>query len=198
MSATRVLLVRHGQSTWNAQGRWQGHADPPLSDLGRVQAAAAANALGALDAVVSSDLHRATETAAVIAGVLGIGPVLADERLRERDAGVWTGLTRVEIEAGWPGFLADERRPDGWERSKVVSLRALAALHDLHAQMPGADVVVVTHSGVIRSVEERLGADKHFHPNLAGAWFEIDGEAVRCGERVTLIDHDAVAATMIE
>lgn len=198
MRATRVLLLRHGQSTWNAKGRWQGQADPPLSGLGRVQAAAAANALGALDAVVSSDLHRAAETAAVIAGALGIGPVLADERLRERDAGDWTGLTRAEIETGWPGFLAGDRRPPGWEPGPIVAARALTALFELHARMPGADVVVVTHSGVIRSVEEHLGGAQHFHLNLGGAWFEIDGEDVRGGERVTLIDHDAVAATVIE
>src|SRR3954465_8515375 len=97
MVTTRVLMVRHGQSTWNALGRWQGQADPPLSDLGRDQARAAARALGAMDAVFAPDLHRATETAHIIATDLGIGPVLIDERLRERDAGEWSGLTRDEI-----------------------------------------------------------------------------------------------------
>src|SRR5687767_11323336 len=95
---TRVLLVRHGQSEWNATGRWQGQADPPLTDLGRRQARSAAAALGTVDAVFASDLQRASETALIIAGELGVGPVVVDPDLRERDAGEWSGLTRVEIE----------------------------------------------------------------------------------------------------
>ncbi|MEY2406219.1 MAG: glucosyl-3-phosphoglycerate phosphatase, partial [Acidimicrobiaceae bacterium] len=83
----RILLVRHGQSEWNALGRWQGQADPPLSDLGRLQAHAAAHALGAVGAVFASDLVRAAETAAIIAAELGVGPVVIDADLRERDAG---------------------------------------------------------------------------------------------------------------
>src|SRR3954464_6700209 len=90
---SRVLLVRHGQSEWNAVGRWQGQADPPLSDLGRAQARAAARSLGSLDAVYASDLQRATETALIIAEQIGIGPVILDPDLRERDAGQWSGLT---------------------------------------------------------------------------------------------------------
>jgi broad specificity phosphatase PhoE len=102
---TRVLLIRHGQSEWNADGRWQGQADPPLTDLGRAQAHHAARSLGAVDAVVSSDLQRAAETAGIIAGALGVGPLVVDPDLRERDAGEWSGLTRVEIERDWPGYL---------------------------------------------------------------------------------------------
>jgi probable phosphoglycerate mutase len=198
MSTTRVLLLRHGQSTWNAAGRWQGQADPPLSDLGRAQASAAAAAIGAVDAVVTSDLLRAAETGALIAGALGIGPVLADERLRERHAGEWTGLTRAEIEAGWPGFLAGDDRPNGWEPIDVVAARAMAALADLHAQMPGGDVLVVTHSGVIRSIEHTIGVPEHFHQNLCGSWIDIAATGWRARDQVTLIDHDAVAAAMIE
>jgi len=100
---TRMLLARHGQSEWNALGRWQGQADPPLSELGRQQARAAADRLGTVDAIVSSDLERALATAAIIAEVLGVGPVLVEPRLRERSAGEWSGLTRDEIEADWPG-----------------------------------------------------------------------------------------------
>lgn len=102
---TRVLLVRHGQSEWNADGRWQGQADPPLTDLGRAQAHHAARSLGVVDAIVSSDLQRAAETAAILAGELGVGPVVLDPDLRERDAGEWSGLTRSEIERDWPGYL---------------------------------------------------------------------------------------------
>src|SRR3546814_1711635 len=106
---TRVLLVRHGQSEWNATGRWQGQADPPLTDLGRAQAHHAARSLGVVDAIVASDLQRAADTALIISGELGVGPVVLDEGLRERDAGEWSGLTRAEIERDWPGYL----RTDG-------------------------------------------------------------------------------------
>src|SRR5687767_12818211 len=99
---TRVLLVRHGQSTWNAEGRWQGWADPPLSELGATQALTAANHVEHVDAVVSSDLVRARETAEIIAKALGIAEVEAFRGLRERGAGDWTGLTRPEIEERWP------------------------------------------------------------------------------------------------
>ena len=106
---TRVLLVRHGQSEWNAEGRWQGQADPPLTDLGRLQAREAAGALGTVDAVWASDLQRAVETATVIADQLGVGPVVVDPDLRERDAGEFSGLTRPEIAARFPGYLDDGR-----------------------------------------------------------------------------------------
>ena len=88
---TRVLLVRHGQSEWNADGRWQGQADPPLTDLGRHQALHAARNLGVVDAIVASDLQRASETALIIAGELGVGPLVLEPDLRERDAGEWSG-----------------------------------------------------------------------------------------------------------
>src|SRR3954452_11777953 len=83
MLMARLLLVRHGQSEWNAVGRWQGQADPPLTELGRAQARAAARAIGELDAVFSSDLRRARETAEVIAECIGVGPVISDAGLRE-------------------------------------------------------------------------------------------------------------------
>jgi len=108
---TRALLTRHGQSEWNALGRWQGQADPPLSDLGRRQAHEAARSLGTVDGIWASDLQRAAETAVIIGDDMGVGPVVLDADLRERDAGEWTGLTRAEIERRYPGFLPDGRRP---------------------------------------------------------------------------------------
>src|SRR4029078_7240591 len=86
----RVLLARHGQSEWNAVGRWQGQADPPLSDLGRKQALVAADRIGTVDVIVSSDLERAVQTAFIISEALGVGPVITNELLRERDAGEWS------------------------------------------------------------------------------------------------------------
>src|SRR5215212_2370289 len=102
----RLLLVRHGESTWNARGRWQGWADPPLSDLGRAQAEAAGPAAAPVDAVVSSDLQRARVSAELMAAVLEIDEVHIERDLRERDVGDFTGLTRAEIEERWPGSLS--------------------------------------------------------------------------------------------
>ena len=111
--------MRHGQSEWNAIGRWQGQADPPLSDLGRRQAREAARAIGAVDAVWASDLRRAAETAAIISADIGVGPVVLDPDLRERDAGEFSGLTRAEIEERFPGYLEDDRRPPGGSRTST-------------------------------------------------------------------------------
>src|SRR3954470_4173033 len=159
--ASRVLLVRHGQSEWNALGRWQGQADPPLSDLGRAQARAAAHSLGALDAIYASDLQRAAETAAIISGVIGVGPVLLEPDLRERDAGEWSGLTRDEIHERYPGYLPDDRhrafapdgaapkRPPGWEADDRLLARALRALGRIREAVPDGDVLAVTHGGLI-------------------------------------------------
>ena len=142
MDATDLLIVRHGQSEWNAIGRWQGHADPALSELGRRQAAVAAASIGAVDAIISSDLLRAAETAAIIAQQLGVGPVMIDERLRERDVGEWTGLTRTEIDKRWPGWIDDLRRPDGFEEVESVLLRVLDAFVAIREASPGGWLLV--------------------------------------------------------
>jgi broad specificity phosphatase PhoE len=204
MSAvTQILLVRHGQSTWNAVGRWQGHADPPLSPLGAAQARAAAAVVGgvgmagSVDVIGSSDLARAHQTARLMADGLGIGPVLVDERLREADLGEWTGLRTVEIEATWPGYLQAHRRPpsfEGWER---VADRALAALRGLARDHPGAVALVVAHGGLIRALERTQDVHEPVVANLAGRWFDVTPTGIAgLGERVSLIDHAAVAATL--
>ena len=110
-----LLLARHGQSEWNAVGRWQGQADPPLSELGRAQARGAANQAGAFDAIFASDLERALHTATIISTTLGVGPVIVDPRLKERDAGEFSGLTRADIDAQFPGMLDRGEWPPGWE-----------------------------------------------------------------------------------
>ncbi|MGE3619065.1 MAG: histidine phosphatase family protein [Acidimicrobiia bacterium] len=206
-ASTKVLLVRHGQSEWNALGRWQGQADPPLTGLGRLQARHAARALGAVDAVAASDLQRAAETAAIISGELGVGPVVLEPGLRERDAGEWSGLTRAEIHERWPGYLdapADEhtgfgpapadatpRRPPGWEPDEALRTRASAALARLHAAVGGGEVVAVTHGGVIYALEALLGASFAPVPNLGARWIVVGPDGpVALGERVVLVDHD--------
>lgn len=209
----RILLVRHGESEWNAVGRWQGQADPPLTDAGRRQAATAAGSLGTVDAIVSSDLRRAQATAEIIADALGVGPVVVDARLRERDAGEWSGLTRSEIHEAWPGYLADdpihrreedetnagagrsaapgERRPPGWEPDESLLRRVLSTLVEVAEQVPDGDVLAVTHGGVIYALEHLLGAEHQRVPNLGARWVELRAKHVDLGPRVSLLDeHD--------
>ena len=189
---TRVLLVRHGQSEWNADGRWQGQADPPLTDLGRAQAHHAARALGQVDAIVTSDLQRAAETAAIVSGELGVGPIVLDPDLRERDAGEWSGLTRPEIDAGWPGYLEDRRRPEGWEPDEQLLARSVAALVRIHELVgPDGEAIAVTHGGLVYLLESQFDVPFERLANLAGRWMEVGPEGPsRLGDRVVLVDPD--------
>ena len=139
LAMTRLLVVRHGQSEWNAIGRWQGRADPPLTDEGRRQAAEAAKVLGTFDAVVASPLVRAVETASVLAGHLGIGPVLTDPDLMERDAGEWQGLTRGQIEMEWPGYLEEGKRPPAYEPNGSMVGRVVGALSRIAERADGGE-----------------------------------------------------------
>lgn len=188
----RLLLARHGQSEWNAVGRWQGQADPALSDVGRRQAGLAAERLGSVDAIVASDLERAQHTAAIISELLGEGPVLVEGALRERDAGEWSGLTKAEIEQEWPGYLDDRQRPPGFEEEEPFLERILAAIGRIHERVEGGDVLAVTHGGVIYAIERHLGAGFERIPNLGARWITVDGDGLALGERFVLIDpHDA-------
>jgi probable phosphoglycerate mutase len=206
---SRVLLVRHGQSEWNASGRWQGQADPPLSELGRQQARAASRSLGALDAIYASDLQRAAETAAIISGELGVGPVILDPDLRERDAGEWSGLTREEIHERYPGYLPDDRhrafapdstaepqRPPGWEPDQPLLRRVLGALARIHDAVRDGDVLAVAHGGVIYVLEGHLGERFHRLANGEGRWIEIDDDELRLGERVLLVSNGGTPVTV--
>ncbi len=187
---TRFLLIRHGQSEWNELGKWQGHADPPLTDFGRSQAVAAAAALGMVDAVVTSDLERATETAQIIADLIGVGPVITTQLLRERDAGEWEGMTRAQIEAAFPGWLADRRWPESFESSESAAHRAFAVLGKVAEEFPNGEVLVVTHGGVIVGIEEQLtGTLQRLFGNLGGVWIQFlpDGQFVM-GDAVELLD----------
>ena len=207
---TRILLARHGQSAWNASGRWQGWADPPLTELGRQQAWAAAACIGTVDAVVASDLERAVATAIVISEAIGVGPVVVEPDLKERDVGEWTGCTRAEIAERWPdafaAFLAGRAAggdgvrvtPPGGETLEVVLERTAAALLRIAELVgPAAEVVAISHGGVIRAVERALGRDPAPIANLGAFWVEVDqGGRLRLGERVLLIDPDKVAVTV--
>src|SRR5439155_24499614 len=98
-SVTELLLVRHGETDWNREGRWQGQADTPLNDVGRAQARELADALAGerLEAIYASDLRRAYETAEIVGARLGL-PVTSEPALRETDVGSWSGLAHDELE----------------------------------------------------------------------------------------------------
>jgi probable phosphoglycerate mutase len=179
---TRLLLLRHAQSTWNAEGRWQGLADPPLSPWGEEQATVAGPLLRPLgiSSVVSSNLRRARGTAERIAPSLDLradfGPVLTVvEDLREYDVGAWSGLTRPQIEEGWPGAVEDWRRgllvaTPGGERNDHFVARISSAISRLAANRPGQTVLVITHGGVIGALSRSLGGPFHRFSHLSGMW----------------------------
>ena len=161
MGPTRFLLIRHAESVWNASGRWQGQADPPLSERGRRQAEAVAAELAGtrFDVLISSDLSRALETARIIGRAVGIEPQV-DPRLRELDVGAWAGLDRAAIARLAPARLArfeagdPDERPGGGETRREIRQRARRAFAELAARHEGRRVAVVTHLGVIRALLE--------------------------------------------
>lgn len=152
---TTILLARHGETDWNREGRFQGHADPTLNASGRAQARELGERLASIscDAVYSSDLLRAKETADIVASRFGL-PVSTRSDLREADVGIFTGLTRAEIAVRFPddaeiavdvGFTG--ATGEGFER---LAERVVAALLDVAVRHPGETVLVVTHGGPIR------------------------------------------------
>lgn len=157
--ATRVIAIRHGETTWNAETRMQGQLDVPLNEVGRRQAGLVAAALAdeAIDALYASDLARALQTAEPLARACG-RTVVADPSLRERCFGVFQGLTFDEVEARWPG---DSRRwrhrepdfaPEGAETLRDFAARSVAAATRIAAAHPGQTIVLVTHGGVLDSL----------------------------------------------
>jgi len=198
MDHTELLVIRHGQSEWNAIGRWQGQADPALSELGRRQAAVAAASIGGVDGIVSSDLQRALETAEIIAEQLGVGPVMIDERLRERDAGEWTGLVKSEIDKRWPGYLEKSQFPPGFEQTAALVARAVAAVDDIGAEHPGASLLIVTHGGVIRALAKSQGMEDLAVGHLGGLTLTVSPAGLTIGERIALLDGQPATSTHIE
>ena len=186
---SRLLLLRHGESEWNAQGRWQGWADPPLSELGRRQALEAGRRLQGegFSAVASSDLERARHTAELAASCLGLAAdVHVDADLREFDVGEWSGLTRSQIEAGWPAEFADWRAgrrdsaPGGEARGQFVD-RVVAAVERLGAAFAGQTVLVISHGGTIGTLERFLGVKPERPSHLGGRWIDWSPDVLRAG-----------------
>jgi probable phosphoglycerate mutase len=200
-------LIRHGESAWNAEGRWQGWQDIALTRLGEAQAAARARSLmteridGAM--VFTSDLARAARTAEIIAECLALDTVVRERGFRERFGGDWEGCTATEIDERWPGRRAAWRRgeltsPPGGETDEAVLARFDDALTRAVAATPQPGVtIVVTHHGVLRLASSRAGIPVHtLIPNLGGRWFEHDGEVLHAGDELPplpALDADGLA-----
>jgi broad specificity phosphatase PhoE len=184
---TTLLLARHGETDWNQARRWQGHADRPLTDRGRAQAAALGDRLAdiALDAVYSSDLRRARETAEAVALPHGLDVIELPE-LREVDVGSWEGLTRDEAEAKFPdGFRRWLAGGTGWNDGETyaeMSRRVLAVVEQIASDHEDGRILIVSHGGPIRAIHgAALGMDveayrriRPVEPNarLSAVWVE--------------------------
>lgn len=187
---TRLIIWRHGNTDWNAADRVQGQSDVPLNELGREQAAAAAPLLAALrpDAIFSSDLRRAADTARALSALTGL-PVRTDSRLRERYYGHWQGLTIAEVAERYPVEHARWRAGEPAPGCEIESLedvgkRVGEALQAAAEAVPGGTVVVATHGGAARQgcghllgwgpeVLRAIGALQNCH------WAELRRDPVR-------------------
>ena len=199
-----VLVIRHGITGWNEEGRWQGWEDVPLSDAGQDQAVLAGTRLLAsgerFHRAVASDLARARQTAERIAAVLDPEMALSlDPDLRERNVGAWSGMLTADIEARWPGWL------DAWRRGELDSPPEGEAEHGLRTRVVGAieriaadprRTLVVTHGGVIRTLERHYGTEPAPVSNVAGRWFGWDGSAAVAADAVNLLDGGERPVTM--
>lgn len=185
----RLLLIRHGQSEWNAQGRWQGQADPPLSALGRQQAHRAVDRLRefGFQAMATSALERARVTGELIASGLELDPPTIEPLLNERSAGEWSGLTKAEIEVAYPGYLSSGERPAGYESDDELLPRVKSGLLSVAASLDVEAAPVVAHGGVIYVLEQAMGFGFEHISNLGSRWVHIDGDEISLGERVELL-----------
>jgi glucosyl-3-phosphoglycerate phosphatase len=187
----RLVLLRHGQTEWNLDGRMQGHMDTDLTEVGRSQAKCAARELAVREpiAIVSSDLRRARQTAEILAAECASPvPLTADPRLRETGLGQWEGLTHADVDAGWPGArtrwrLDPTMTPPGGENKVAVARRArpvVAELLERHPQWSDRPVVLVAHGGLIAALTASLlGLPVSNWPSFGGlanaGWVELSG-----------------------
>lgn len=161
---TTILLARHGETEWNAAGRWQGQADPPLNETGKAQAERLAELLDPypLAAIYASDLERARATAEAVGRRRGL-PVLLRRDLREVDCGSWSGRFHADLPpeqvARW---RAGEKAWEGGESYEEMAERILAAVFDIAARHDGEHVLIVSHGGAIRAIHaSALGLSYH-------------------------------------
>lgn len=174
----RLILLRHGQTEYNATRRMQGHLDTALSDTGVEQARAAASAMRELGVskIVSSDLSRARRTAEIVGAVLGLD-ITVDDRLRETHLGKWQGKTHAEVDSADARIRAHWRNNPGWappegESRLDVANRARPVIDELMQTYDGWDdsaVLVVAHGGTISALTSNLlGFAPEQYPLLKG------------------------------
>ncbi|HLE15652.1 MAG TPA: alpha-ribazole phosphatase [Anaerolineales bacterium] len=160
---TRLILIRHGETDWNTTGRWQGQTDVPLNERGRQQARQLVADLAGMqiDAIYSSDLGRARDTAAPLSQAAGL-PVIVDSRLREIHQGEWQGQLFDEIEARYAEALRSRREdplnlaPPGGETVAQVRARVLRCLEQILKRHPDESVVIVSHGFVLGLLRAHL------------------------------------------
>ncbi|MFE9632983.1 histidine phosphatase family protein [Streptomyces sp. NPDC006463] len=198
-SGRKIVLWRHGQTSWNLERRFQGSTDIELTDTGVAQARRSARLLASLkpDAIVASDLRRAAATAEELAAVTGL-PVAHDAALRETYAGEWQGLTHDEILGKYGEQYAAWKRGEpvrrgGGELETEVADRAAPVVLEHAERLPeGGTLVVVSHGGTIRTTIGRLlGLESYFWEGLGGlsnCCWSVLGEGAR-GWR--LLEHNA-------
>jgi broad specificity phosphatase PhoE len=154
---TTIFLARHGESDWNVEKRFQGHTDRPLTERGREQAYALADLVAGekIEAIYTSPLSRAQETAEIVAARVGLEPVALPE-LREVDTGSWSGLSRADVEARFPeGFARWRSGGSGWEDGETyeeMAERVIGALGTVAEAHPDGRVLVISHGGPIRAI----------------------------------------------
>ncbi|GAA4582952.1 histidine phosphatase family protein [Planotetraspora phitsanulokensis] len=189
----RIVCLRHGQTVWNVERRFQGHTDIGLDDTGVAQAARAASLLAALQPtmIVSSDLRRAYDTASALGRVSGLD-VMVDKDLRERGGGEWEGLTREEIKAGWPAEFEAWEAPGGELVTDVAERVAEAMLRWSAKIAEDGLLVVASHGAALRlGIVRLMGLPQELWPALGGlgncAWSVL--EQGRRGWR--LLEHNA-------
>jgi probable phosphoglycerate mutase len=153
MTKTTIVLIRHGETNWNADGKWQGQSDIPLNDNGIAQAKVLSARLGSwpVRAVYTSDLKRAFLTAAIVGEALNLQPIV-DKAWRERNGGNFEGLTSRELSRN-EAFMTQRRdknwAPPGGETNYQVAERVQQAFDSLISKHPGEMVAVVSHGGAI-------------------------------------------------
>lgn len=192
MASTRICAIRHGETSWNAEGRVQGQTDVPLSATGEAQARAVAAALRGerFAALYASDLARVRQTAAPAAAALGLAPQL-DAALRERHYGKFETLTYAEARERHPEDYArfKAKEPDydfgSGESLRAFYARAVGCIAGIAARHAGESVLVFTHGGVLEMARRHalgsgLASPRDFEiPNAAINWFDAGPQGWR-------------------